>query len=151
MGQASDLVLSSEYGDLGFGYSIRLIGLDRICLDGMEDLFQASPGNLTWYCGSGQGYISFGSPGSGTAPCVTSCLFTLCWLFLRAWILIEAWDAVKEGKLKIGGLGLSQGLMKSLVMTIGVFSLLFTAGWAFAFSRIYTDPHPRVAATQVDL
>jgi len=65
-----------------------------------------------------------------------------------AWILIEAWDAVKEGNLKIGGLGLSQGLMKSLVITIGVFSLLFTAGWAFAFSRIYTDPHPRVAATR---
>ncbi len=65
-----------------------------------------------------------------------------------AWVLIEAWDAVKEGKLKIGGLGLSQGLMKSLVITIGVFSLLFTAGWAFAFSRIYTDPQPRVAATR---
>jgi len=65
-----------------------------------------------------------------------------------AWVLMEAWEAFKDGKLRIGGWNLPQGLMKSLVITIGVFSLLFTAGWAFAFSRIYTDPQPRVAATR---
>ncbi|HDN05210.1 MAG TPA: hypothetical protein ENF27_04665 [Chloroflexi bacterium] len=65
-----------------------------------------------------------------------------------AWILIEAWEAFKDGKLKIGGWNLPQGLIKSVIITAGVFSLLFTAGWAFAFSRIYTDPQPRVTATR---
>ena len=64
-----------------------------------------------------------------------------------AWVLTEVWETFKDRKLKIGDWKLPQGLMKSLVIAVGVFSLLFTAGWAFAFSRIYTEPQPRVAAT----
>jgi YYY domain-containing protein len=65
-----------------------------------------------------------------------------------AWVLIEAWEGFKEGKLKIGSWSLPRGLMRGLVLTVGVLSLVVTAGWAFAFSRIYTNPQPRVAATQ---
>jgi YYY domain-containing protein len=65
-----------------------------------------------------------------------------------AWALIEAWKVVKDGKLKIGGWSPSVNFLRPVVILIGTFSLLFTAGWAFAFSRIYTDPQPRVAATR---
>lgn len=65
-----------------------------------------------------------------------------------AWILIEAWEALQDGNIKIAGWRVPRDLLKTVVITIGVFSLLFTAGWAFAFSRIYTEPQPRVAATR---
>ncbi|MCJ7733458.1 MAG: DUF2298 domain-containing protein, partial [Anaerolineales bacterium] len=64
------------------------------------------------------------------------------------WLLVELWDGLKKSPLQVRGWQAPRKLFQSLVIAVGVLSILFTAGWAFAFSRIYTTPHPRVAATR---
>jgi len=64
-----------------------------------------------------------------------------------AWALVEARDGVRTGKIRIGKWQPNRQYLMIFVAAVGLFSLLFTAGWGFAFSRIYTKPQPRVAAT----
>lgn len=64
------------------------------------------------------------------------------------WMLVELWQTLQDKKFKLGPLELSGKFLRGGVLGIGVISLLLTAAWAFAFSRIYTFPHPRVAATR---
>ncbi|NQS91480.1 MAG: glycosyltransferase family 39 protein, partial [Chloroflexi bacterium] len=64
------------------------------------------------------------------------------------WLLVELWDGLKKSPIQILGWQAPRKLLQGLVIAVGIFSILFTAGWAFAFSRIYTVPHPRVAATR---
>ena len=64
------------------------------------------------------------------------------------WFLIYLWTKLTAEKVKIlGKETLSNPLRISLIAgSISVLAL--TALWAFAFSRIYTSPHSRVAATR---
>ncbi len=65
-----------------------------------------------------------------------------------AWTLVEAWDSVKAGMVRIGNWRPSSRLLLVLTAFIGTIALVSTAGWAYAFSGIYTKPQPRVAATR---
>ncbi len=63
-----------------------------------------------------------------------------------AWLLFTLWNQVREDpdqpqKRPLGG------LFRGLVIAAGLVGLVLTATWAYAFSNIYTEPHPRVAAS----
>ncbi|MCJ7715568.1 MAG: glycosyltransferase family 39 protein, partial [Anaerolineales bacterium] len=64
------------------------------------------------------------------------------------WILIELWNNLKGGSVQLLNWMVPARVLRSLLAAGGIFILLFTAGWAYSFSRIYTIPHPRVAATR---
>ena len=64
------------------------------------------------------------------------------------WILVELWEKLTDGSIQLLKCKVSSGVLRSLLAVGGVFILLITAGWAYSFSRIYTTPHPRVAATR---
>jgi hypothetical protein len=64
------------------------------------------------------------------------------------WSLLEAWQVLKSPQVNILGKAFPPRPLRWLLAGAGLIALLFTAGWAFAFSRIYTVPHPRVAATR---
>ena len=61
------------------------------------------------------------------------------------WMIVEIWKGLKNSADQSNAY---QKSFRILAIVIGVISILFTAGWAYAFSRIYTTPHPRVAATR---
>jgi len=64
-----------------------------------------------------------------------------------AWLIINIWDKLQVDQIKLLGREISSSLLKSVAIIAASFALIFTASWAYAFSRIYTEPHPRVAAT----
>lgn len=64
-----------------------------------------------------------------------------------AWFLLELWTRAQNLRFSSGERERIGKLLQGLVVVVGVVALLITAGWAFAFSRIYTMPHPRVAGT----
>ena len=64
------------------------------------------------------------------------------------WILVELWGKLQDSPLQLLKIKVTAPALRALVAAGGIFALLFTAGWAFSFSRIYTSPHPRVAATR---
>jgi YYY domain-containing protein len=64
------------------------------------------------------------------------------------WTLVTLWDHVRGETLQILGRERSAKPFRLLVLVGGLTVLVLTSGWAFAFSRIYTTPHPRVAATR---
>ncbi|MFN2112393.1 MAG: DUF2298 domain-containing protein, partial [Anaerolineales bacterium] len=61
---------------------------------------------------------------------------------------VEVWDALSERELKFAGIRIDGRSVQLGVLAVGSLALIFTALWAFAFSRIYASPHPRVAATR---
>ncbi|MEE9598939.1 MAG: DUF2298 domain-containing protein, partial [Anaerolineales bacterium] len=64
------------------------------------------------------------------------------------WILVDLWEKLTDGSIQLLKWKVSSLVLRSLLAAGGVFILLSTAGWAYSFSRIYTTPHPRVAATR---
>lgn len=64
------------------------------------------------------------------------------------WLLIDLWTKLKTDPVKIMGVEIPSNPLKKILIAGSVAVLILTAGWAFAFSRIYTTPHPRVAATR---
>ncbi|MGB2957012.1 MAG: DUF2298 domain-containing protein [Anaerolineales bacterium] len=64
------------------------------------------------------------------------------------WILVELWGKLQDSPLQLLKIKVTAPALRALIAAGGIFALLFTAGWAFSFSRIYTSPHPRVAATR---
>ena len=64
-----------------------------------------------------------------------------------AWLLINLWERARHLKISWEDRARLGKILQGLVIAAGLISLLSTAGWAFSFSRIYTTPHPRVAAT----
>ncbi len=65
-----------------------------------------------------------------------------------AWLISELWKAAKEIKVTAGNLDRIRRILQGVVAAVGLICLILTAAWAFAFSRIYTSPHPRVEATE---
>jgi YYY domain-containing protein len=63
-----------------------------------------------------------------------------------AWGIIKLWDHASQTTNKVSGLRFK--VFRSAVLFVGGGVLVATAVWAFAFSRIYTRPHTRVAATR---
>ena len=63
------------------------------------------------------------------------------------WLIVELWKAVGDVKFSKGNQVVIRKALQGLIVIVALASILFTAGWAFAFSRIYTSPHPRVEAT----
>lgn len=63
------------------------------------------------------------------------------------WLIVELWKAASDIKLSAGNRARMWKSLQVLVAVVGLVSILITAAWAFAFSRIYTTPHPRVEAT----
>jgi YYY domain-containing protein len=63
-----------------------------------------------------------------------------------AWGLVRLWKARKA--LKLGFIRLKPRLIRAMGGILVVVVLLSAAAWAFAFSRIYTRPHTRVAASR---
>ena len=64
------------------------------------------------------------------------------------WILVELWDIFAERGLRVAGIQIDGRALRITVLAVGSLALVLTGLWAFAFSRIYTTPHPRVAATR---
>lgn len=64
------------------------------------------------------------------------------------WVLVELWKELSARELKVTGIKISGRTLGTAVLVVGGLALALTALWAFAFSRIYTTPHPRVAATR---
>ena len=64
------------------------------------------------------------------------------------WLLIDLWTKLKTDPVKILGKETPSNPLRIILIAGSVAVLIFTAGWAFAFSRIYATPHPRVAATR---
>ncbi len=63
---------------------------------------------------------------------------------MAAWSVIELWHA----PLEIKNNSRFSFVVRLLTACAGILVLLLTAGWAYAFTRIYTQPHPRVAAAR---
>jgi len=63
------------------------------------------------------------------------------------WLIVELWKAGGEIRITAEKQAWIGKVLQGLIAAVGLLSLLLTAAWAFAFSRIYTIPHPRVAAT----
>ena len=66
---------------------------------------------------------------------------------MAGWMLITLWDSAWNGW-KIRSFSLPRAAARTLTALLLVAVLAATAAWAFAFSRIYPEPHPRVAATR---
>jgi len=64
------------------------------------------------------------------------------------WILVELWNKIEDGPLQLLKFKVTAPAIRALLAAGGILTLLFTAGWAYSFSRIYITPHPRVAATR---
>ena len=64
------------------------------------------------------------------------------------WILVELWDSLKNDQIQVLKWTISPQILRPILAATGIIALLFTAAWAYAFSQIYTNPHPRVAATR---
>ena len=64
------------------------------------------------------------------------------------WLLVTLWDQIKTDQFQLFKWKVSSQFLRVLLAVVGICALLFTAGWAYAFSQIYTTPHPRVAATR---
>lgn len=63
------------------------------------------------------------------------------------WLVSELWEAAGEFKASAENRSRIGRILQGLVGALGLVSLALTAAWGFAFSRIYTTPHPRVEAT----
>ncbi len=64
------------------------------------------------------------------------------------WLLYVTWDRLKADSVTILGRDSASKPFRIMLIAGSVLILLSTALWAFSFSRIYTAPHPRVAATR---
>ena len=64
---------------------------------------------------------------------------------IAAWGIFALWDWVKKREIKKET---SQLIQKGAVIGLGVFVLVGTFAWAFAFTRIYTRPVTRVEASE---
>ena len=64
---------------------------------------------------------------------------------IAAWALVRLWDSRNEVKVWI--IHIKPHVLKWVGIILTVLIVLGTAAWAFAFTRIYTRPHTRVAAT----
>ncbi|HBG59743.1 MAG TPA: hypothetical protein DDW97_03095, partial [Anaerolineaceae bacterium] len=64
---------------------------------------------------------------------------------IAAWGIFQLWRA--KGELKLWRLRISSKALHITGAAAGIIVVLGTALWAFAFTRIYTQPHTRVAAT----
>ena len=65
------------------------------------------------------------------------------------WLIIHLWEGAAEGwNLPRLAVRFSRPTARVTVGLLGIITLLLTAAWGAAFSRIYTTPHPRVEATQ---
>ncbi len=67
---------------------------------------------------------------------------------LASWLIVDLWDAARGNQIRLGSWKIPAKLARVLVILLGTAAVLLTAGWGFAFSRIYTVPHPRVEATR---
>jgi YYY domain-containing protein len=67
-------------------------------------------------------------------------------VLFAGWGLVRLWRARKPLRLRLFHLNPVVIRVTGIVLTIGI--LLSTAAWAFAFTRIYTRPHTRVAASR---
>ena len=65
-----------------------------------------------------------------------------------SWVLVEAWNRIGSDSIRINKWKLDNRILRSLLLLTGIVALILTAGWAYAFSQIYTKPQPRVAATR---
>ncbi len=64
---------------------------------------------------------------------------------LAAWVIITLWDRGNQIALQAYK---KVNWQKILALAIGIFALLATIGWAFAFSQMYTQPFTRVEASR---
>jgi YYY domain-containing protein len=65
---------------------------------------------------------------------------------VAGWGLVRLWSVRKA--IKLGFLKFAPKFVRITGIVVTVIVILSTAIWAFAFSRIYTQPHPRVAASR---
>jgi len=72
-------------------------------------------------------------------------IYPLLALF-AGWGLVKLWSAWKS--IKLGGIKIRPRIIRVTGIILTVVIVLTTAAWAFAFSRIYTRPHTRVAASR---
>ncbi len=63
-----------------------------------------------------------------------------------AWGLVQLWSA--RERFRFGFIRLKPKIIRLIGVILTVTIVLSTAAWAFAFSRIYTRPHTRVAASR---
>ena len=64
------------------------------------------------------------------------------------WLLVNAWNKIQYEKVTVFSRAISTRSLRSVFLVFGILGTLLTAGWAVAFSAIYTMPHPRVDATR---
>jgi len=65
------------------------------------------------------------------------------------WVVLTLWDSAQEGwKLPLPSVRFSRIASRIAVFLLAGAVLLSTLGWAYAFTRIYTRPHPRIKATR---
>ncbi|HAF49002.1 MAG TPA: hypothetical protein DCL08_07165, partial [Anaerolineaceae bacterium] len=62
------------------------------------------------------------------------------------WGLVELITIKKS--FKLGSIRIKPKILRAAAIILTIFVLVSTASWAFAFSRIYTRPHTRVAASR---
>jgi len=62
------------------------------------------------------------------------------------WGLVELITIKKS--FKLGSIRIKPRILRAAAIILTIFVLVSTASWAFAFSRIYTRPHTRVAASR---
>ena len=65
---------------------------------------------------------------------------------IAGWGLIKLWSARK--RIKLGFVKIKPKTIRLIGIILIIFIILSTAAWAFAFSRIYTRSHTRVAASR---
>jgi 4-amino-4-deoxy-L-arabinose transferase-like glycosyltransferase len=65
---------------------------------------------------------------------------------IAGWGMMKLWSA--RERVKLGFIVIKPKIIRIFGIILIVFILLSTAAWAFAFSRIYTLPHTRVAASR---
>ena len=65
---------------------------------------------------------------------------------IAAWGLVKLWSVRKS--IKLGSIQLKPKIIRTAAVILTIFVIFSTAGWAFAFSRIYSRPHTRVAASR---
>ncbi|MFN2302845.1 MAG: DUF2298 domain-containing protein, partial [Anaerolineales bacterium] len=65
---------------------------------------------------------------------------------IAGWGLVKLWSAREE--IKLLRIKLAPKLVRIAGIILTIIVILSTAIWAFAFSRIYTQPHTRVAASR---
>jgi YYY domain-containing protein len=64
------------------------------------------------------------------------------------WLVVNSWEKIQNESITLFSKAVSTRVLRPILIGLGILSLLFTAGWAVAFSAIYTMPHPRVDATR---